>query len=312
VVIRRRAARCFACALIVIAAGSAAADDTSAAPAVTVGAQTKAPWLTSWLPPPPPDLDPLLADGFEASLELGTGVSVSGFATSMAMSQTAECGWFLASSTKQALGIEAVEKLQLAVDHTTPEFAMLGAGLRRIGRRNIGRTRTVDFERVHAGLALASRGSNLNTGLGAGVAFGFMSFNGIGFDVSLDGSFLEPSDLGGPEKPFMVTVGLVYSPLTGTHAAPPLATPPPAEHRGEDHHEDDHHDESRPPCRDLAAYQDALARERKSAVGVCNQGPSNMCDMHKTIVTKLSAQAKACYEGEDVGPPKEIDDAPPP
>lgn len=303
-VIRWRAARCFACALMMIAAGSAAADDASTA--ASVGAQSKAPWLTTWLPPPAPDLDPLLADGLEASVELGTGVSVSGFATSAALSQTAECGWFLASSTKQALGIEAVEKLQLAVDHTTPEFAMLGAGLRRIGRRNIGRTRTLDFERIHAGLAVASRGSNLNSGLGVGVAFGFMSFDGIGFDVSLDGSFLEPSDLGGPEKLFMVTVGLVYSPITGTHAAPPLAAAAP------DHHEVEHHDESRPPCRDLAAYQDALARERKSAVAVCNPGPSNMCDLHKTIVTKLSAQAKACYEGEDVGPPKEIDDAPPP
>jgi hypothetical protein len=292
-----------------IAAGSAAADDASTA--ASVGPQSKAPWLTTWLPPPAPDLDPLLADGLEASVEVGTGVSVSGFATSAALSQTAECGWFLASSTKQALGIEAVEKLQLAVDHTTPEFAMLGAGLRRIGRRNIGSLRSLDFERVHAGLAVASRGSNLNAGLGAGVAFGFMSFGGVGFDVSLDGSFLEPSDLGGPEKLFMVTVGVVYSPITGTHAAPPLAAAsvaaPPVAAPPEEHHEP-----SGPPCRDLAAYQDALARERKSAVAVCNKGPSNLCDMHKAIVTKLSAQAKACYEGEDVGPPKEIDDAPPP
>jgi hypothetical protein len=257
--------------------------------------------LTSWLPPPAPDLDPVLADGFEASVEVGTGVSVSGFATSPALSQTAECGWFLASSTKQALGIEGIEKLQLAIDHTTPEFGMLGAALRRIGRRNIGTVRTLDFERVHAGFVVSSRGTNLNAGVGAGLAFGFMSFNGTGFDVSLDGSFLEPSDLGGPEKLFMVTVGLVYSPITGTHAAPPLAAPPPAEH----------HDASKPPCRDLAAYQDALVRERKSAVEVCNQGPSATCDLHKKIVTTLSAKAKACYEGEDVGPPQEIDDAPP-
>lgn len=237
-----------------------------------------------------------------AAIELGTGIAVSSFATSAALSETGEVGWSVASSTKQALSVVAVEKLQLAIDHTTPELGMLGAGLRRVGRRDIGSLRTVDFERLHLGLGFATHGMDLDAGLGIGFAFGVISFRGVGFDVSVDTYLLDPSNPGGPDKLFMVTLGFVYSPIPGVHAGPPVVASAPL----------DHHEPTRPPCRDLAAYQDALVRERKIAVENCNKGSSPACDTSKAVITALTTRAKACYEGEDVGPPTEIDDAPVP
>jgi hypothetical protein len=97
----------------------------------------------------------------------------------------------------------------------------------------------------------------------------------------------------------MLTVGYLYSPVTGAHIGPPRVvveapSPPPA---------------TRPACRDMKAYEDALVEQRRLAVAACNPGTSDECLRRKDIVTSLSAKAEACRAGEDVGPP-EVNDAP--
>lgn len=227
-------------------------------------------------------------------MEIGAGATLSAFTTAPALSETAECGWFFASSTKQAVGIEAIQKLQIAVDHTTPELGMLGAGLRRAGRRDIAGRRMIDFERIHFGLAVATRGSNLDAGVGAGVALGFATFGGKGLSVGVDGYFLTPGDLSGPDKVFMLTLAYVYSPAPGTRVGPQIVETPTSQHA----------EPKGGPCRDLDAYKKVLVQERKAAVLICNQGPSTQCDVHKQKVVNLNAKAEACYRGEDVGSPE--------
>jgi hypothetical protein len=223
---------------------------------------------------------------------------VSSFTTSGALGETAAYGRYIVSSTKQALSLEAIEKLQIALDHVTPQIGMIGAGVRRIGRRNVAGLRTIDFQRLAVGAAFSSRGSNLDVGLGVDFSFGAFSFAGSGVSVGLDTYLMSPSNPSGVEKMLMLTVGYLYSPMTGAHIGPPrvAAEPPPPPPTG------------KPACRDMKAYEDALVEQRKLAVAACNAGTSDECLHRKDRVTALSSQAAACNAGEDVGPPK-VDDA---
>lgn len=284
-----RAAVWLGLAYVMIPASAAVADEP------------KAPWLHPWLRPPPPDLDPILASGLEASADASGGTLFSTFSVATPMlSETGAFGVYVASTTKQALSVEAVETLNLVIDHVTPEFGMLGGGLRRIGRRTGSMFGTYDFERIAVGLALMSRGSNLDAGLGAELAMGFLGFSGSGLGVHLDGYAFE-SDFGRVEKMLVVSLGYVYSPLMGTRAgAPPAARAPerpaPMAH----------------PCPDVAAYQRALADRRKLAVETCNRGPSDECNVERDRVIALNQKLTACLDGQEVGPPVEGDDDPPP
>jgi hypothetical protein len=264
-------------------------------------AGTAAPWLHPWLGASLPDTDPVLASGQEASLEIAGGSILSTFSmASPTFSETGEYGHYVASSTKQALSIEVIEKLNVVMDHVTPEFGMIGGGLRRIGRRNVDRFHAIDFERVSVGLAAMSRGSNLDTGLGAGAAFGFMTFGGSGLAVSVDAYLFDARDIAGPNKLIVISLGYVYSPITGARAGTPPAewTPPPRR------------ESTRPACGNAKAFEGALIKYRKRAVDVCNKGPSTECNTEKDIVIRLNANLSACLEGDDVGFPPEVDDAP--
>ena len=79
---------------------------------------------------------------------------------------------------------------------------MLALGLRRIGRQRLGDIRAVNFERVSAGLALLSHGSNLVTGVGAEIAGGTFGFCGSGLALHVDGYFFARPDAPGIDTIF--------------------------------------------------------------------------------------------------------------
>jgi hypothetical protein len=260
-----------------------------------------APWLRPWLPKRPPDLDPTLAEGPEATLVTSVGPSISSFSIAPALSETGACGWFIASSTKQALSVEAIEKLNVVLDHTTPQFGMLGAGLRRVGRRSGKGFGSVDYERIALGAALTSRGSNLDAGIALELAFGFLTYKGGGLSLSLEAYAFDTGDLMGPDKAFVIGLGYAFSPMTGMRASPLVAAPAPEPRRL-----------AKEPCADVGAYRSVLVIRRRAAVDVCNQGNSPACEGERAAVMSLVSRLDACLAGDDVGPPTEVHDAPAP
>lgn len=218
------------------------------------------------------------------------------------MSITADYGWFVASTQTQALSVQAVGNANLVIDGVTPQFGSLGAGLRRVGRRSGTGFGSVDFERLSSGLAFMSRGSNLDLGVSLELALGFLTFKGRGLGIFVDAYFFEPTNMTGPDTFFGVGLGYVHSPITGLRASVPnvrsVSVP-----RG---------NAASTACPDVDAYRIALARERKDAVEVCNARDVARCDAARARVKAISAALSACEQGQNIGAPREQDDAPVP
>jgi hypothetical protein len=248
------------------------------------------------------DPNPILAEGKELSVQgaLGTLISrFSGFPIMLTL--TAEYGRFVASSKRQAWSLEAVGKFNLVFDRTTPQFGSLGLGVRRIGRRSGTGFGSVDYERLSVGPAFSSRGTNLAVGLGAEVALGILTFHGSGIGVYVDTYFFEPSHMLGPETMLVLGLGYVRCAVTGMRPSVAIERSVPQ-----------HRDVSDHPCPQREALQEAIKRERKRAVDMCNLREANACVLARDRVISLSADLTACEQGENVAPPTEVDDAPVP
>lgn len=236
--------------------------------------------------------DPPLADGSEASIELSTGPTMTSFAPlALALSQTGAYGRFVASSSDQAVSVEGVEKLGVVLDGVTPSFGFLGGGVRRVGH-GFG---SIDFERISTGVALTSRGSDLDAGIGAELAIGFLNASGSGLGVNAEAYFFNVSHFTGPDRLFVVSLGYVYSPFTGMRPAPASSPRPPAPPAPLPSGE---------PCRDLAAYRAALIEHRKKAVDACNAARADECKSEHDTVVDLDQKMEHCEQGQDVGPPR--------
>lgn len=261
-----------------------------------------APWLQGWLDPPAPDPNPILATGHTASLQASGGALLSRFSTMPMLSLTADYGWFFASTKRQAWSVQAVGTANVVFDRVTPQFGSIGVGARRVGRRSGTRFGSVDFERLSTGVAFMSRGSDLDLGLVVELAGGVLTFAGTGLGVFIDAYFFEPTNMAGPETLFTVGVGYVYSPAIGLRKSVPSTrkvSAPPSNAGGRE-------------CAQATTYREALARERKSAVEACNAEDAKRCDATRARVRALNTALGACEQGQNVGPPAEVDDAPVP
>lgn len=233
-------------------------------------------------------------------MQAGLGTLISKFSNfSFTLAATAEYGHFIASSKWQAIGVEVVGKANLVFDHVTPEFGLIGGALRRVGRRSGLGFGSVDYERLSVGPTFMSRGSNLDVGLGAELAFGVLTFHGAGLGVFVDGYFFRPTDMLGPDTILVAGLGYVQSAITGLRPSVAIDRPAPREHSVSDH-----------PCPRLEAYQSALTEARKHAVTVCNERDAEACEAARSRVLYLNAGLTACEEGDTVPPPDEVNDAP--
>jgi hypothetical protein len=244
-----------------------------------------APWLRPWLPPPAPDPNPILADGDEISVQAALGVLLSKFGMPITVDVTAAYGRFITSSKRQALSVEAVGSFNVAIDQVTPQFASLGIGLRRVGRRGGVGFGSVDYERLSVGPAFMSRGSNLDVGLQAELALGALTFKGAGLGLFVTAYLFEPAQMFGPDSLLVVGLGYVHCPVTGLR--PSVAT---AKYVREPLPPSDH------PCPELATYRDAIKKARMDAVQVCNESDAQACDAARARVLSLNAQLSACEQ----------------
>lgn len=216
------------------------------------------------------------------------------------LTASGEYGHFVWSSQWQALSLQVVGKANLVFDHTTPELAMIGGGLRRVGRRSGTGFGSVDYERLSIGPTFASRGSNLDIGLGAEIALGVLTFRGVGLGVFVDGYMFRPSEMLGPDSVIVIGLGYVQSARTGLTPGVAIEEPAPRENIVSDH-----------PCPELDAYRTALAQMRKQAVQACNARDSDACTGTRSRVILLNDAMRACEQGHTVPPPEKAEYAPP-
>jgi hypothetical protein len=272
------------CGLIVSGSRAARADDPPLEePAPPI--DQAAPWLRPWLPPAPPDPNPILAEGAEMSIQAAMGVLFSKFDMPLTVDVTAAYGRFITSSKRQALSVEAVGSFNVAIDQVTPQFASLGIGLRRVGRRSGVGFGSVDYERLSVGPAFMSRGSNLDVGLQAELALGALTFKGAGLGLFMTAYLFEPTHMFGPDTVLVVGVGYVHSPVTGLRPNAVIAKSVPEPRAPSDH-----------PCPELASYQEAIKKARMEAVQVCNESDAQACEAARARVLSLNAQLSACEQ----------------
>lgn len=269
--------------LVAAVGGVAAADDRTEV--------RLRPWIT-----PEAELHGDLATGNELSIDVAGGALFSPFATSAVVVETGALGHYFASSPRQAWSVELLEKAELAIDSTTPQFGMLGVGLRRLGRQQLGGVRALNFERVAAGLAVMSRGTNLVTGIGAELAGGTFTLCGSGFALHVDGYFFGRPDAFGVDTIFTVSLGYIFTP-SARHVRfveppppPPVAPPPPALVP------------IGPPCADEPALQQALADRRRASASACTAARDDAsrvdeCNRESDAVVQLRSKLERCQAG---------------
>ena len=257
--------------------------------------ETTAHRLRPWAPPPDDDArDPMLADGDEASVDLATGMTFSQFTVwSPSLVETGEVGRYVSSSKTQAVSLEAIEKLDVVFDGVTPQFGLVGAGLRRIGRQRASGIRALNYERISAGLALLSRGSSLRPGVGAGISGGSLGLAGSGLSLSADVYFFDHANLTGADTLVVISLGYTFSPYANTHRRSALEPVHPVEVPAP----------SVPvldtPCSDV---ETALVVQRRRAVDACNAARADAshveaCNRASDAVQALDGKAPRMHEG---------------
>jgi hypothetical protein len=251
------------------------------------------PWLAAEARPDATNL----AAGTEGSIDLSGGSVFTRFVTSPVVTEAGAIGHYFRSSPTQAFSVEAVEQLEVAFDHTTPQLGLLAIGVRRLGGQSLGGIGAFNFERISAGLALASRGSTLATGMGADVDVGTLSFCGHGLDLHVDGYFFGRPDASGVDAVVAVGFGYIFSPRHGARrprpiveAAPVTPLPPPVP-KG-------------PPCAKRAELEAALVAQRQRSIAACNAARDDTsrvddCNREWSASLALRTRLDACIAGED-------------
>jgi hypothetical protein len=243
---------------------------------------------TSFAPRAFADDEPVLGEGLAVDAEVSAAASITTINTAAALTETASAGYFFASGRRQALAAEVFEAVSLIGDGSTPTFGFVGAAVRAVDRRRSYGFASMEFLRLGAGLAFASDGHMLSTGLGATASFGLTNSEGSGFSVHLDAYAFDLNAITGPDKVIIVGLGYVFSPISGTRAAPTRESAIPQTLHGACPYED--------------RYVDALNLAEHRAKEACTVQGSE-CEPAKLRAVMLAGRLAACRDGHDVGPP---------
>lgn len=237
-----------------------------------------------------------LAAGWAWSVDLMGGASASSYSVAPVLGEGAALGMFFGSSPREAWSLELLETGNLVLDATTPQFGLVGLGARHLAKPDdplFGPPgKTIDFQRLAAGVALAYDGRQLSTGLGAEATVAYLIRGPHGVAVHL-GAYLFDSSRISHDTLVMLSVGYVLSPVKNR---PYVRPAPPVPGR----------DETR-VCRDLSAYRYALAEARGQAIGACKDEPSPACEQIRARIRVLAEGFNSCQLGKDVGPPAQPD-----
>jgi hypothetical protein len=279
-------------AVMLTGLGGAAAGDNCAPGIECAGAGPADP--SSGTPTPVPHL----AAGPAWSVELRAGTSSSAFSTAPAFGESAAVGSYLSSSGSTAWSAELLETCNFVLDRTTPQFGLIGVAARHFARPEdplIGPPgKTIDFQRLAAGVAFTYDGGQLVAGVGVEASVAYLVHGPHGIDVHVGTYFFDASDL--PHDTLvMMSIGYVFSPVKDR---PRTFAPPFIPQRDE-----------RRACRELSAYRDAVAEARKQAATICPNRSAPECDRVYARIAGLDAALNRCMIGVDIGPP-ELPDAP--
>jgi hypothetical protein len=237
-----------------------------------------------------------LARGVAWSAGAAAGASVSSFSIAPAVGETASLGVYVHSSETSALALEAVEAVNLVIDRTTPQYGLVGIGLRHLGRPDdplIGPRGTVSLQRFALGPAFLGDGERLDLGLSAAFSVAYLTSGRGGFSLDVEGYVFDSSNVG-TSSLVLVGLGYVVSPRNDVpRRAPPVwqppATPPPASVEP---------DLLAGPCRDPSEYTTALQAHRKRYVEACaNHEPG--CETERATIEAIDAKLKACTAPKD-------------
>jgi hypothetical protein len=247
---------------VAVAAGMACVRGAVADPAASVAVAAPSP----------------LAAGEAWSLTLGAGGSLSRFIQSAVASETGAFGEYISSSRRSALSVELVETLNVVADRTTPQYGLVGAGLHYVGRTAMFGPCTIDFARLVVGVAGASGGMGLETGLGAAVELGYLPDGRDGFTVQLGSYWFGASNIR-DNTLFAFTIGYVYDPV-GYHP-----------HRA-------HRSPERPAACDAEAPDRSELEQADAArVAACTDAASSACAQAREASRAAAVKLNICLAG---------------